>query len=96
MKAKAGDFECEMYRVLLDGKLVEQDCIAPWSAQVLTREDFAGTYGRFLKSPGFAVTQALVGADGSLHENVRLRSVKRGEIAPEKFAAPYGYVCSRW
>ncbi len=51
VKTTAGTFECEMHRVLLDGKLVEQACIAPWSAKVVTREDFAATYRRAVGCP---------------------------------------------
>jgi hypothetical protein len=41
-KKTISGFACEMYRVTDDGQPKEEDCIAPWSAAVLTRADFAG------------------------------------------------------
>ncbi|HVU50269.1 MAG TPA: DUF4412 domain-containing protein [Polyangia bacterium] len=41
-KKTINGFSCEMYRVVEDGKPKEEDCIAPWSASILTRADFAG------------------------------------------------------
>jgi hypothetical protein len=41
-KKTINGFSCDMYKVLEDGKPKEEDCIAPWSASILTRADFAG------------------------------------------------------
>ncbi len=41
-KKTVNGFRCEMYRVKVDGKPREEDCISPWSAGVVKREDFAG------------------------------------------------------
>jgi hypothetical protein len=41
-KKTVNGFSCEMYRVKVDGKPREEDCISPWSAGLVKREDFAG------------------------------------------------------
>ncbi len=41
-KKSVNGFSCEMYRVNVDGKPREEDCISPWSAGLVKREDFAG------------------------------------------------------
>jgi hypothetical protein len=41
-KKTINGFACDMYRVIEDGKPKEEDCIAPWNANVLSRADFAG------------------------------------------------------
>jgi hypothetical protein len=41
-KKTVNGFSCEMYRVNVDGKPREEDCISPWSAGLVKREDFAG------------------------------------------------------
>jgi hypothetical protein len=41
-KKTINGFSCEMYKVLADGKLAEEDCISPWSAGLVKKEDFAG------------------------------------------------------
>jgi hypothetical protein len=42
-KKSVNGFSCEMYRVLEeDGSTLEEDCIAPWSASVVQKSDFAG------------------------------------------------------
>jgi hypothetical protein len=41
-KKSVNGFSCEMYRVLENGTAKEEDCLAPWSAGLLQRSDFAG------------------------------------------------------
>ena len=41
-KKTINGFSCELFRVNVDGKPREEDCISPWSAGVVKREDFAG------------------------------------------------------
>jgi hypothetical protein len=41
-KKSVNGFSCEMYRVVENGKGKEEDCLAPWSANLLQRSDFAG------------------------------------------------------
>jgi hypothetical protein len=41
-KKTINGFSCEMYRKLEDGKPTEEDCIAPWSASLIQKSDFAG------------------------------------------------------
>jgi len=41
-KKTVNGFACEMYRVLLDGAVHEEDCISPWSAGLVDRSAFAG------------------------------------------------------
>jgi hypothetical protein len=41
-KKTINGFSCEMYRKLEDGKATEEDCIAPWSASLIQKSDFAG------------------------------------------------------
>jgi hypothetical protein len=41
-KKTVNGFACEMYRVLLDGAVHEEDCISPWSAGLVDRAAFSG------------------------------------------------------
>jgi hypothetical protein len=41
-KKTVNGFACQTYRVFLDGKPHEEDCISPWSAGLMKRSDFAG------------------------------------------------------
>jgi len=41
-KKTVNGFACEMYRVLLDGVVEEEDCISPWSAGLVDRAAFSG------------------------------------------------------
>jgi len=41
-KKTVNGFACEMYRVLLDGVVHEEDCISPWSAGLVDRAAFSG------------------------------------------------------
>jgi hypothetical protein len=41
-KKTVNGFSCEMYRVTDNGDPKEEDCLAPWSAGILQRSDFAG------------------------------------------------------
>ena len=41
-KKTINGFSCDMYRVLEAGTPKEEDCLAPWSASLLQRSDFAG------------------------------------------------------
>ena len=41
-KKTINGYACEMYRVMEEGKVHEQDCISPWSAGLLKKSDFAG------------------------------------------------------
>jgi len=41
-KKTVNGFACEMYRVLLDGAVHEEDCISPWSAGLVDRASFSG------------------------------------------------------
>jgi hypothetical protein len=48
-KKTVNGFACEMYRVLLDGAVQEEDCISPWSAGLVDRAAFSGLE-KFAKS----------------------------------------------
>jgi hypothetical protein len=41
-KKSVNGFPCEMYRVMVDGKPQEEDCVSPWSAGLVKKEDFSG------------------------------------------------------
>jgi hypothetical protein len=41
-KKSVNGFSCEMYKVTDDGQPKEEDCLAPWSAGLLQKSDFAG------------------------------------------------------
>jgi hypothetical protein len=41
-KKTVNGFSCEMYRILVDGKPTEEDCVSPWSAGLIKVSDFEG------------------------------------------------------
>jgi hypothetical protein len=41
-KKTVNGFPCEMYRILVDGKPTEEDCVSPWSAGIIKVSDFEG------------------------------------------------------
>lgn len=41
-KKSVNGFACQTYRVFLNGKAHEEDCISPWSAGLVKRAEFAG------------------------------------------------------
>ena len=41
-KKSVNGMACQMYRVTEDGKLLEQQCVSPWSAGLVKKTDFAG------------------------------------------------------
>ncbi|HVZ70996.1 MAG TPA: DUF4412 domain-containing protein [Polyangia bacterium] len=41
-KKTVNGFACEMYKVVRDGAVKEEDCISPWSAKVLQKSDLEG------------------------------------------------------
>jgi hypothetical protein len=41
-KKTVNGFSCDMYRIVEEGTPKEEDCLAPWSAGLLQRTDFAG------------------------------------------------------
>jgi hypothetical protein len=111
-KKTVNGFACQMYRRLEDGKLREEICVAPWSAALVQKSDFAaiqkfansvadefgggrrsrqGLLVDLDKFPGVPITRVPVDADGKRGEEEQIKSIKRGPIAPAKFAPPNGY-----
>jgi Domain of unknown function (DUF4412) len=41
-KKTVNGFACEMYRIVIDGKPAEEDCVSPWSAGIIKMSDFEG------------------------------------------------------
>jgi hypothetical protein len=41
-KKTVNGFACETYRMLEDGKVVEEECVSPWSAGLVKKSDFEG------------------------------------------------------
>ncbi len=58
-KKTINGFSCELFRVNVDGKPREEDCISPWSAGLVKREDFSG-----LQKFGEEMSKQLGGGDG--------------------------------
>lgn len=55
---------CQMYKVTRDGKPHEEDCISPWSAGLLKKDDFEG-----LRKFGEEMTSGLgIGQGGRAHQ----------------------------
>jgi hypothetical protein len=59
-KKTINGFACEMYRMLENGQLREEDCISPWSASVVQKSDFAA-----LRKFGEEMAKDLGGAAGN-------------------------------
>jgi hypothetical protein len=104
-KKTVNGMSCEMYKVTLDGKPHEEDCILPWSSSLLKKSDFTGleSFGKSLNqafgAPGgqgiplFSDFPGLpisrVPADGDEPEQVK--SVRQGSAPAGAFSVPSGY-----
>jgi hypothetical protein len=104
-KKTVNGMPCEMYKVTLDGKPHEQDCILPWSSNLLKKSDFTGleSFGRSLNqafgAPGGqgiplfnefpGLPISRVPADGDEPEQVK--SVRQGSAPAGAFSIPQGY-----
>lgn len=101
-KKTVNGMPCEMYKVTLDGKPHEQDCILPWSSPLLKKTDFSGleSFGKSLNQafggqgiplfnefPGLPISR--LPSDGDEPEQVK--SVRQGSPPPGAFAVPPGY-----
>jgi hypothetical protein len=106
-KKTVNGFDCDVYHVLDGSTPKEEDCLAPWSAKMLQRSDFAGLRKfaeEMAKDAGVAGRQMFQQFDKypgfpvlrhplepGQHEDEELKSVKRGSIPAAMFAVPAGF-----